>query len=237
MELVAYDRARDQTHEPPHNRPREPNSNWQAADLRIRRWYQQREEILAQMQQVQLLLSSSSAINVASIAPAMISPSLISPLWIGTALIAPSLSGPPLDNPPLMKGLSDAVSSSEASPLTQALGHFCQQIIDYVSVGHFVIYVQLIKPSGLRCANTLFQLYRTIGTTTDSVLAFNTLFDRMQCLHPAAGLDRQLDWLSVQLHTRFALEDALLNLMEASCPRSSSPGLSTPATGEQQGLS
>ena len=182
MELIAYDQAHVQAHELPQDAfcdssrasRHESNSHWQAADLRIRRWYLQREKILAQMQQVQLLLSSST---------------------------------------------------KETRPLGQALGCFCQQLIDYVSVGHFVIYVQLIKPSQLRCANTLFQLYRTIGTTTDSVLAFNTVYDRMQWLHPAAELDRQLDWLGNQLHTRFALEDTLLSLMEACSPRRNRSGL------------
>lgn len=224
MELAAYDQARDQTSEPsqesPQKPPREPNSNWQAADLRIRRWYQQREEILTQMQQAQLLLSPSAAINAASIGSAMISPASI-----GASLIEPSFAELSLSEPSLMTlsasgaypsaATSVSASSSEVSSLTQALGHLCQQLIDYVSMGHFVIYVQLIKPSRLRCANTLFQLYRTIGTTTDSVLAFNTLFDKRQWLHPAAELDRQLAWLDSQLHTRFALEDTLLNLMEA----------------------
>ena len=211
MDLITYDQARDQTHEPPHDPSPGSNSTWQAADLSIRRWYRQREEILAQMQQVQLLLSSASAINAASIVPAMLSPSgsslsWLSPSRIGASLLVPSLGA--------------------ASSLSQALSHLCQQIIDYVAVAHFVIYVQLIKPSELSCANTLLQLYRTIGTTTDSVLTFNALFDRIQWLHPASELDKQLDWLDKQLHTRFTLEDALLNLMEACSPRRTNPGLS-----------
>src|SRR5690554_6455969 len=168
MELIVYDQVHDQPHEPSHaplSGPfHESHGRWQAADLKIHRWYRQREKLLAQIQQAQLLLTPGSR---------------------------------------------------QIPPLDQTLRCFCQQLIDYVSVGHFAIYVQLIKPSQLRCANTLFQLYRTIGTTTDRVLAFNTVYDRMQWLHPAAELDRQLDWLGNQLHTRFALEDTLLSLMEA----------------------
>lgn len=147
---------------------REPARNWQAADLRIRRWHHQREEILAQMQRLHLLLSSPPA-KQTTVAP--------------------------------------------------ALNRFCQLLIDYVSMGHFVIYVQLIRPARLIPARTLLQLYHTIATTTDSVLAFNNCLERCRCEYPVAGLDIRLDRLCAQLHTRFALEDTLVSLMEAHSSR------------------
>lgn len=148
--------------------PHEPAGDWQAADLRIRRWYRQREEILAQMHRLHLLLCSPSA---------------------------------------------------EEAALPGALSHFCQQLIDYVSMGHFVIYEQLIRPARLTTSGTLLQLYHTIVTTTDSVLEFNTCLEQCRCPRPATGLDAQLDRLGTQLHTRFALEDTLISLMEACSPR------------------
>lgn len=143
----------------------EPVRDWQDADLRIRRWYHQREEIVGQLHSLQLLLSSPSV---------------------------------------------------ERAALSRTLSHFCQQLIDYVSMGHFVIYVQLIRPTRLTSSRTLLQLYHTIETTTDSVLAFNTCLEQCRCPPSVAA---QLDRLSAQLHTRFALEDTLVSLMEAYSPR------------------
>lgn len=147
--------------------PHEPARDWQTADLRIRRWYHQREEILAQMHRLHLLMSSPSA---------------------------------------------------EKTTLPGALNRFCQQLIDYVSMGHFVIYVQLIRPTRLTSSSTLIQLYHTIATTTDSVLEFNASLEQCRCRLPVEGLGIQLDRLGTQLHTRFALEDTLVSLMEAYSP-------------------
>lgn len=147
---------------------REPARDWQEADLRIRRWYHQREEILARMHRLHLLLSSPAA---------------------------------------------------EEATLPTSLGRFCQQLIDYVSMGHFVIYGQLIRPAHLTSSSTLLQLYHTIATTTDSVLEFNACLEQCRCQQSVARLGIQLDRLGTQLHTRFALEDTLVSLMDACSPR------------------
>lgn len=97
---------------------------------------------------------------------------------------------------------------------------FCQILVDYVSVGHFEVYEQLIreaaeyKDGGLEVANKIIP---QIQKTTEIALNFNDQFDDIHKVDDGvAVLESKLDSLGKTLEERFELEDHLIEELHKS---------------------
>lgn len=91
---------------------------------------------------------------------------------------------------------------------------FCQILVDYVSVGHFEVYEQLISEaaqydnSGLELAKKIIP---RIEQSTEIALAFNDRFDDIHKVDDGIeGLIEGLETLGRKLEERFELEDKLI---------------------------
>ena len=110
------------------------------------------------------------------------------------------------------KSFSDSDKEAEGS-----LRELCQQLVDYVSAGHFEIYDQLIQEGkafgdeeGLQQARAL---YREIDATTDVAVDFN---DKYQETDDLSALTKDLSELGVALETRFAAEDRMIDTLHTA---------------------
>lgn len=103
-------------------------------------------------------------------------------------------------------------------PLAQALGHFCDLLMDYLSSGHFEVYEQLLREGsdfadgGLEQAQTIFP---HIQPSTDQALDFNDHYGQLHqpTLQQLSQLSRDLSALGEALEERFALEDQLIEIL------------------------
>lgn len=91
---------------------------------------------------------------------------------------------------------------------------FCQILVDYVSVGHFEVYEQLLdeaaqyKDGGTEIAKRVIP---QIEKSTEIALAFNDRFDDIHKVDDGIeGLIDELQTLGKQLEERFELEDQLI---------------------------
>lgn len=91
---------------------------------------------------------------------------------------------------------------------------FCQILVDYVSVGHFEVYEQLVleaaeyNDGGTELANKVIP---QIDKYTEIALSFNDRFDDIHKVDDGIeSLMKELDNLGKTLEDRFALEDQLI---------------------------
>jgi regulator of sigma D len=91
---------------------------------------------------------------------------------------------------------------------------FCQQMIDYLSAGHFEVYEQLLQEAkdfndgSQQCID---DLYPEIQKTTETCLSFNDRFESKElCLENLTELADELSQLGEVLAERFELEDQLI---------------------------
>lgn len=91
---------------------------------------------------------------------------------------------------------------------------FCQILVDYVSVGHFEVYEQLLleaaeyNDGGTELANKVIPM---IDESTEIALSFNDRFDDIHKVDDGIeSLMTELDTLGKTLEDRFALEDKLI---------------------------
>jgi len=92
--------------------------------------------------------------------------------------------------------------------------HFCQILVDYVSVGHFEVYEQLLleaaeyNDGGVELVNKVIPL---IDVSTELALAFNDRFDDIHKVDDGIeSLMKELETLGRTLEDRFSLEDKLI---------------------------
>ncbi|WP_160151993.1 sigma D regulator [Microbulbifer sp. ALW1] len=111
-------------------------------------------------------------------------------------------------------GDSNSDNSREAEASVRIL---CQQLVDYISAGHFEVYDQLIQEGqafgdteGLQQAKAL---YREIDATTDTAVDFN---DKYQETDDLSALSKDLSELGVALETRFAAEDRMIDTLHTA---------------------
>lgn len=97
---------------------------------------------------------------------------------------------------------------------------FCQKLVDYVSTGHFEIYLQLVEEGrefadgGLELASNIYQ---KIESSTDYALSFNDKYDAVYCPPYAdESLPRDLSKLNKVLAIRFELEDQFIEILHSS---------------------
>ncbi|MDC0598914.1 sigma D regulator [Gammaproteobacteria bacterium] len=101
----------------------------------------------------------------------------------------------------------------------------CDELIDYISIGHFRIYEKLLQ-QGIELASgkilLVKNIYHTLGKSTDYVLGFNDKYDN-NCHFIATkegALPKDLLKLNTVLSIRFLLEEQLIKIMNNECHQS-----------------
>jgi len=121
-----------------------------------------------------------------------------------------------LERQTLIVGLCDLSVNPGSSQENKAekFQSFCQVLVDYVSVGHFEVYEQLLNEAaeyddgGIELAKKIIPL---IEESTEIALAFNDRFDDIHKVDDGIeGLIQELEILGKTLEDRFELEDTLI---------------------------
>lgn len=108
-------------------------------------------------------------------------------------------------------------NSSTTENMVERFQTFCQVLVDYVSVGHFEVYEQLLAEAaefddgGTELANKIIP---AIQESTEMALNFNDRFDNINKVDDGIeGLILELDNLGKTLEDRFELEDMLIEAL------------------------
>ena len=105
----------------------------------------------------------------------------------------------------------------------EMLQEFCQELVDYMALGHFEIYRRIEEGNERRDDITKLadRVMPRISDTTQVAIAFNDLYDDTSKLDEAAvtQLPNYLARLGEELATRIDLEDQFINtLLESQQP-------------------
>ncbi|OAN16667.1 anti-sigma factor [Photobacterium jeanii] len=120
-----------------------------------------------------------------------------------------------------LAGLPPFDNSNNQLPESSQLQLFSQQLVDYISAGHFKIYDMVMarwNDTGYSPTEDISQLYLKITQTTDPLLNFADRYcDDNEALD---SLDDDLSVIGQLMEQRFALEDQLIELISESlaCP-------------------
>jgi regulator of sigma D len=108
------------------------------------------------------------------------------------------------------------------------LEEFCQELVDYMAIGHFEIYRRIEDGSERRddIVKLAARIMPRINDTTQIAVAFNDLYDDTSSLNDEAfqQLPQFLSKLGEELATRIDLEDQFINTLLVT---GSKPELST----------
>lgn len=112
---------------------------------------------------------------------------------------------------------SEGAYSDENKEQCKQLESLCEELVDYVSAGHFEVYDQLVKEGeefedliGIEAAKEQLEI---IDPTTDALLDFN---DKYQVADDLSALKRDLSKVGEILETRFAAEDNMISVLHAA---------------------
>ena len=108
-------------------------------------------------------------------------------------------------------------------PTTEHLQTFSQQLVDYISTGHFKIYDMVMeewRSTGYSPTQAITLFYENITATTDSLLNFSDRYCAVNDEEALLDLDRDLSNIGQLMEVRFELEDQLIELITESlaCP-------------------
>lgn len=110
--------------------------------------------------------------------------------------------------------LSDRIEDLDNETCGEKIVELCQNLVDYISAGHFEIYDQLIKEGvefddkpGLKAASSLF---KQVDQSTETILEFN---DKYQEVDDLDAIENDLSRLGETLATRFEAEDAMIEVL------------------------
>jgi len=95
-------------------------------------------------------------------------------------------------------------------PGANEIALFCENLLDYLSAGHFEVFDMLVKEDNGGAALKQ-ELYPELTKTTDAALQFNDRFAEAVTLEQATSFDRELASLGETLEERFKLEDRLIS--------------------------
>ncbi len=113
--------------------------------------------------------------------------------------------------------ISGVQGFSEQAPSTmQRLRACCQVLVDYLSAGHFEVFVQLMREAEEFNDGSIDEarrLYAKIDATTDPILDFNDVYDTEEHAEEAIErLPQELNKLGELIVLRFNLEDQLIKV-------------------------
>ncbi len=117
----------------------------------------------------------------------------------------------------LAKNSDDDVSTTNTLEL---LEEFCQDLVDYMAIGHFEIYRRIEEGNERRDEITKLadKIMPRINDTTQIAVAFNDLYDTTTDVNDDAvkQLPQYLEKLGKELATRIDLEDQFINTLLAT---------------------
>ncbi|MGF1871114.1 sigma D regulator [Photobacterium indicum] len=122
-----------------------------------------------------------------------------------------------------LAGLPPFESNTRQLPTSTQLQLFCQQVVDYISAGHFKIYDMVMEKwntAGYSPTEDISRLYASITQTTDPILNFTDRYSDIAEESTLTDLDQDLSSIGELLELRFGLEDSLIELISESlaCP-------------------
>ena len=104
---------------------------------------------------------------------------------------------------------------SDKTSVDAGVERLCQLLVDYVSVGHFEVFYELIREAEAfadgsdQIANDIVP---RIGDTTEVILGFDEKYPSKE----AANIGADMSLLGEVLESRFQLEDRLITLLHRS---------------------
>ncbi len=107
-------------------------------------------------------------------------------------------------------------SSLSELPSPKKLQCFCQDLVDYISEGHFKVYDMVMakwQSTGFLATDEINKAYAEIVRTTDPLLNFTDQYAQISDNDELEGLDDDLSEVGEILETRFELEDYLIQLI------------------------
>ena len=107
----------------------------------------------------------------------------------------------------------DETNNAHALPDSEALNNFCQQLLDYISLGHFEVYESLVsdcEEQGDVSLNLAKTLYPEITLTTETALVFNDKYANQQTIDDFKQLTIDLSLIGETIALRIELEDQLI---------------------------
>lgn len=117
----------------------------------------------------------------------------------------------------LMMSLSDEQRRAlDPTPLSERVQAFCENLMDYVSAGHFEIYDELLSEAESRGSEHVAEgqtLLQRLQSTTDAVIRFNDIYEDPEDKDELAHLSHELSVLGLELENRFETEDRMISLL------------------------
>ncbi|NRD75559.1 sigma D regulator [Shewanella sp. VB17] len=113
-------------------------------------------------------------------------------------------------------GIPPYEATQKSLPGVILVKEFCDQLMDYVSEGHFEVYDQVVtacEKNGESSKALAQNLVPRISETTDSALDFNDKYTESEDDKVLFQLDKDLSSLGHAMETRFELEDKLLEVL------------------------
>ena len=108
----------------------------------------------------------------------------------------------------------DDTSNQQILPDYPSITKFCQQLVDYISLGHFEVYESLVsesKTEGEASLKLAEALYPEIQKTTEYALTFNDKYTTINNIDEYVVLTDDLSKIGEALATRIELEDKLID--------------------------
>ncbi|KDM91991.1 Rsd/AlgQ family anti-sigma factor [Photobacterium galatheae] len=119
-----------------------------------------------------------------------------------------------------LAGLPPFEPKARQLPTSAQLQLFCQQLVDYISEGHFKIYDKVMarwQATGYSPTTEISQLYHQITNTTDPLLNFADRYCEItDDSEDWDDFDQHLSTVGEQIELRFELEDELIELISES---------------------
>ncbi|ASK78234.1 Rsd/AlgQ family anti-sigma factor [Paraphotobacterium marinum] len=109
------------------------------------------------------------------------------------------------------------LKSNPAFPSYKEVNTFCQDLIDYVSAGHFKVYNEIIdhwKSISFQPTSKINHLYLELSKITEKFVNFSDTYTLSSNLDVYEQFDKDLSFLGECLEKRFALEDLLIKEIE-----------------------
>ncbi|MGC9423409.1 MULTISPECIES: sigma D regulator [Vibrio] len=104
-------------------------------------------------------------------------------------------------------------------PSLQAIQYFSQELVDYISEGHFKIYDMVMnkwQATGFKATDEINQTYAQITQTNDPLLNFADRYATLSGEDDLESFDDDLSKVGEVLESRFELEDYLIQLIADS---------------------
>ncbi|MGI2174173.1 sigma D regulator [Shewanella ulleungensis] len=116
----------------------------------------------------------------------------------------------------IVAGLAPYSRTEKSLPSFEQVKDFCDQLVDYVSEGHFEVYNNVVKACekfGESSIDTAKGLLPQISESTDTALDFNDKYTEAADENILYQLDTDLSKLAQAMESRFELEDQLLEVL------------------------